>query len=139
MNDPTRDPAPDPSLQALLAEAPRVPRLGGEAFDELADSITARARLPLARLRSTAQPWWESAAGWWPSALPLSAAAGIVLLFALSVPDADRSPASDAGALGPAPGVEALLGSTLPPAEYELLTGEGEDPSLLLTATLAQR
>jgi hypothetical protein len=138
MNDPIRDPAPDPALRVRLAEARPMPGLPEEELERLARRISVRARLPLARLRNAGSPWWVSAAGWSDTVLPLAAAAGIALVFALSAAKADHSLETDAHRPGPAPGVEAFLGFALPPAEYEFLAGDEGDPDLLLAAALAQ-
>jgi hypothetical protein len=136
MNEPLPVPPADPQLRSLLAEVCPVPRLGEAEVGRLASTIRARAVLPLARLRRP-DPWWESAAGWLKPLVPLAAAAAVLLALALRA--AEPEPPHVPAALGPAPGVESLLGSILPPAEYELLASGAGDAALLLTAALEQR
>jgi len=117
--DLSRDPPRDPQIAAALRSAGPAPDDAAVDWERLHAVIAARASLPLAGRR---QPWWEHAARWGRAAIPLAAAATVVLAFALArgggvadlampassapmleqalaggVSDADRGPADDEG------------------------------------------
>jgi hypothetical protein len=98
----TNEPIRDPKLVAALRRHEGDPPLDAVDWERMLRTVTARAELPLARLRRTAT-WWGCTAGWARAAIPLAAAAGIALVALV---------AQDAGYDGPMRGVatEAHLG-----------------------------
>jgi hypothetical protein len=119
--DLSRDPPRDPRIAAALREAGLVPAEGAVDWERLHAVIAARASRVLAGRRL---PWWEHAARWGRAAIPLAAAATVVLALAVAqgggatdaaapagsppmleqalaggVSDADRGPADDEGEL----------------------------------------
>ncbi len=117
----------DPALAALLREAAPGPPMDDVDWDRLRGAVSARAELPLARLRRGAPPRWTRR---W---LPLGAAAGIA---AAAFGVALRPAASPA----PLPVeerrlVEAIVAESLPANIDQMISGDAAEGALLEAAT----
>jgi len=74
MKDPIRDPELQAALQSIEGEA----SMSEADWERLRVAIAARSALLLAR-RRRGGAWWEFAASWGRAAIPIAAAAGIIL------------------------------------------------------------
>jgi anti-sigma factor RsiW len=132
MNEPLRDPAPDPELRQALAS------LGTPPFDDvdwarLRGSIHERAAMPLARRRRSQR----STQGWTRPMIPVAAAAGFALVVSTSLfwPSGQTGD----GAVAEVPGefrpvVEQVLGARITDLELDLLFGQVSADMLVVAA-----
>lgn len=73
-----KDPIRDPELQAALRSIEGEASMSEADWERLRVAIAARSALLLAR-RRRGGVWWEFAASWGRAAIPIAAAAGIIL------------------------------------------------------------
>lgn len=128
------DPPRDARLAAVLSAALPAPPADAERLDHLARAVLERAALPLARRRRR-ESWWNHAARWARPAIPLAAAA--TLLLALLLPE--RAPAVAVADVWAGEAVEEVLRAPLAQTEWGTLV-LGADPAsadALLRAALA--
>jgi hypothetical protein len=129
MPDVQHDPPRDPELGAMLRSLDDDG--GALRLTALRASIRARAVLPLAA-RATRPGWMDVAARWSRPALPLTAAAGVLL--AVLVGSLPTPPSATAGDLAMAelPYLEDALSGDITEVEYRLLTGSAAGDDALL-------
>jgi hypothetical protein len=123
-HDPPRDPELGAMLRTLADDG------GAERLTALRASIVARAALPLAA-RATRPGWMDVAARWARPALPIAAAAGVLLAVLVGVLP-DRAPAPGGLAIAELPYLEDALAGDITDAEYQLLSGTGTGADALL-------
>jgi hypothetical protein len=134
MPDVQHDPPRDPELGVML----RTLADDGEAerLTALRASIRARAALPLAA-RAMRPGWMDVAARWARPALPLAAAAGVLLAVLVgALPD--RTPSTGELAIAELPYLEDALAGDITDAEYQLLSGTGTGADALLQFALQE-
>ncbi len=116
----------DPELASLLRGAAPEPPVDDVDWERLRGAVSARAELPLARLRRDAPPRWTR------RLLPLGAAAGIAAAaFGVALRPA---PAPE-----PLPGeerrlVEAIVAESLPANVDQMISGDAAEGALLEAA-----
>ncbi|HEX8359707.1 MAG TPA: hypothetical protein VF613_06365 [Longimicrobium sp.] len=116
----------DPALAALLREAAPEPPLDDVDWERLRGAVSARAELPLARLRRDAAPRWTRR---W---LPLGAAASIAAAaFAVALrtsPDPAPLPVEERRL------VEAIVAESLPANVDQMISGDAAEGALMEAA-----
>lgn len=134
MPDVQHDPPRDPELGAMLRTL--ADDGGAERLTALRASIRARAALPLAA-RATRPGWMDVAARWARPALPLTAAAGVLLAVLVgALPD--RPASTSELAIAELPYLEDALAGDITDAEYQLLSGTGTGADALLQFALQE-
>jgi len=97
-----KEPSRDPQLAEALNRLEGGPPIDAVDWDRLQGAISAQARLPLVRLRR-AISWWDYTARWAGAAVPLAAAA--ILVIVATLPSVLNS---DAPMQGNSPGASLL-------------------------------
>jgi hypothetical protein len=132
MNEPIRDPAPDPELRQALASL-EAPPLAEVDWARLHGSIHDRATMTLARRRRDRR----STPAWVRPLVPMAAAAGLALvvstqLFWPAGPPHDGTPGEVPAEFHPV--VEQVLGASISETELDLLFGQVSAEMLVVAA-----
>jgi hypothetical protein len=132
--DISRDPPRDAELGTLLRTLndPDEDR----SLARLQHALRARAAMPLARLRSRPR-WWDYAAEWARPAIPMAAAAGLLLAVVVGSLPTPTPMANDTGA--GLPYMEEVLGSSMPDSDYYLVMAGGADSDALLRLAVEEQ
>jgi negative regulator of sigma E activity len=131
MNEPLRDPAPDPELRQALASLEPAP-IDEVDWALLRGAIRDRAALPLAQRRRAQR----TIPAWRRPLVPMAAAAGLALIVSTQLfrPATTGDVARADAQAGFRPVVEEVLGAQISETELDLLFGQVSADMLVVAA-----